>query len=63
MKNTAESLLGSIGILIAGYWTIPLIGYMSGVEIDGSAGLKMSIMFFIARFVWLYLLRRIFSGR
>lgn len=61
MKNAIESLLGSIGILIVGFWTIPLAGYFAGVEISGGAGMQMSLMFFVARFIWLYALRCIFS--
>lgn len=61
MKKFIEPLLGSLGILIAGIITIPFAGYLSGVSIDAAAALKMSIYFFIGRFIWLYILRHFFS--
>lgn len=62
MKKFIESFLGSFGILIAGVVTIPLAAKLSGAPvISTSSAISMSIMFFVARLIYLYLLRLIFS--
>ncbi len=59
----AESLIGSLGIMVFGWVSIPLVGYMAGVSITGSQGVKMSAYFFVLRLAWLYGLRLYFSGK
>jgi hypothetical protein len=56
-----EPLLGSIGILLAGFLTIPLAAYFVGATVSAEQGFEMGLIFFVARFAWLSLLRLIFS--
>ena len=58
-----EPLLGSWGILLAGFVTIPLAAYAVWAEVSAQQGFEMGLIFFIARFVWLYLLRLTFSRK
>jgi hypothetical protein len=56
-----EPFIGSLGILVFGFISIPIVGHLSGAEIDLVSAVKMSFIFFIGRFIWLYILRQIFS--
>jgi hypothetical protein len=56
-----EPLLGSGGILLAGFFTIPLAAYLTGASVTFAQGFEMSVMFFVARFAWLLALRFLFS--
>jgi hypothetical protein len=58
-----EPLLGSVGILIAGFLTIPLAAYFVGADISPEQGFEMGLIFFAGRFAWLALLRLIFSKK
>lgn len=58
-----ESFIGSLGILVAGFLTIPIVGKLAGVEMTATQGVEMSAFFFIGRFVWLYALRVFFSNK
>ena len=61
-KNVLEPFLGSLGILLAGVFTIPFAGSISGVNIDYYQAIKMSVLFFIGRFLWLYFLRKVYDS-
>jgi len=58
-----EPLIGSLGILLAGFVTIPLAAYFVGANVSSAQGLEMGLIFFVGRFVWLSVLRLIFSKR
>jgi len=58
-----EPLLGSMGILLVGFVTIPLAAYFVGADISTAQGLEMGLIFFSGRFVWLLVLRLIFSKK
>lgn len=60
MKFT-EALVASLGIMLMGWVSIPLVGHMSGVDITINQGVVMSAWFFVFRLVWLYALRLIFA--
>lgn len=60
--NWIEPLIGSLGIAIAGMFTIPLVGRMWNVSMTWKQGLGMSLTFFILRFIWLAFLRNEFAG-
>lgn len=62
-KIILEPILGSLGILIAGFATIPLVGKLAGADISMSQGLVMGLVFFILRFFWLLVLRLTFSKK
>ena len=56
-----EALLGSAGILLAGFLIIPLEASVVGAQISYVQGASISILFFFARWIWLFLLRMWFS--
>jgi len=58
-----EPLLGSLGILLAGFLTIPLAAYFVGADVSTAQGFEMGLIFFAGRFAWLALLRLIFSKK
>jgi hypothetical protein len=55
-----EAFIGSFGILIFGFLSIPVAAAMVGAQVSASQGAQMSFIFFVLRFVWLYMLRRVF---
>lgn len=59
-KIVLEAFVGSFGILIFGFVSIPLVGYFVGADITMDQGFGMSIIFFIARIFWLVIVRRLF---
>jgi hypothetical protein len=61
-KLFLEPFLGSLGILLVGVFTIKLVGSMAGVAMTYSQSMLMSLLFFIARFIWLLGLRILFEG-
>jgi uncharacterized membrane protein len=60
MKAT-EALLASAGIWLAGLLTIPLAGAAVGVHITTTQSAGMGALFFVGRFLWLWLLRAVFE--
>jgi hypothetical protein len=56
-----EAFIGSFGILLAGMFTIPFAAHLSGVQMNLMQGAQMSALFFIGRFIWLYIVRVVFS--
>ena len=56
-----EALVASLGIMVMGWVSIPVVGHISGVHITVQQGVTMSAWFFVFRLAWLYLLRRLFS--
>jgi hypothetical protein len=52
--DLTRAIVGSLGILLAGFATIPLAAWVSGAHVDLVQGAKMSIIFFLGRIVWLY---------
>jgi hypothetical protein len=59
--NALESFIASLGIAAVGWLSIPLVGYAAGVYITAPQAAKMSGIFFVMRFVWLFLLRTMFE--
>ena len=58
-----EPLLGSAGILLMGFATIPLVASAVGASISMTQGAALSCIFFLARWAWLAALRGYFGGR
>ena len=56
-----EAFIGSIGIALVGWLTIPLAAGMAGVNIDLHQAVIMSAVFFFGRFLWLLALRSVFE--
>ena len=56
-----EALIGSTGIMLFGWLSIPIVGHLAGVEITTNQGVTMSAYFFVLRLLWLYALRRVFT--
>lgn len=61
--HALESLIGSFGIVLFGFISIPHIGGIYGVEITDLQGAQMSATFFVMRFGWLYFLRKVFDRK
>ena len=58
-----EALAGSTSILLFGFFTIPLAAAMSGATITTTQGIKMSLIFFVGRWLLLYVIRCIFKKK
>lgn len=56
-KSFREALLGSVGIMVVGFITIPFAGSIAGANITLEQASKMSAVFFMGRLMWLWLLR------
>ena len=56
-----EALIASLGIMLFGWLSIPIVGSLAGVGITVQQGIVMSVYFFGIRLVWLYLLRLVFT--
>lgn len=56
-----EAFIGSVGILAVGMLTIPLAVNLVGADISAQQGLGMGTIFFVGRFLWLYVVRLFFS--
>lgn len=63
MKTLIESFVGSAGILVSGLVTIPLAAHLAGAEISIAASAKMSLLFFVGRWLWLGAVRYTFARR
>lgn len=61
MPVVLEPFFGSFLILLFGFITIPIVGYVSGAYINMFSAMKMSFIFFLGRFALLYLLRKYFE--
>ena len=61
VQAAQEALVGSAGILLAGFLTIPLAAHVSGAHVTVAQGVSMSVMFFFTRWIWLFLVRLWFS--
>lgn len=61
MYKLYESVIGSLGILIFGFITIPFAASVSGAQVSQVAAIKMSLLFFVGRIIWLYILRLSFD--
>jgi len=57
----AEALVGSMGIMLVGFLTIPLAGHVAGLRISSVQAFAMSWVFFILRLLWLLALRCYFE--
>jgi hypothetical protein len=58
-----EAAVGSAGLFVFGLVTIPLAGWVNGVDISMSQGAGMGVVFFGTRMIWLYMVRYFFRGR
>ena len=58
-----EALIASLGIMLFGWLSIPVVGHFAGVQITAQQGIVMSAWFFVLRLAWLYALRIFFSKR
>ena len=58
--HALEAFIGSLGILLFGMLSIPVVGHLFGVQISMEQGFYMGATFFVLRFAWLYLLRKLF---
>jgi len=56
-----EAFIGTLGIAIVGWITIPLAAAVAGVEIATGQAVVMSAVFFVGRFLWLFGVRVFFS--
>ena len=64
MKNLLiEPFIGSLGILIFGVVSIQFAGSLVGVQMTSMQSFGMSLIFFVARFIWLAILRFYFGGK
>ena len=52
-----EALAGSAAILLVGFATIPLAAHLAGANVSAGQGAAMGLMFFAARWAWLFALR------
>lgn len=59
--NALEAFVASLGILVAGFVTIPLAAWAVGAHVTTAQGAGMGALFFVARFAWLWLLRCYFE--
>jgi hypothetical protein len=60
-RKAAESFVGSAGILVVGFASIPLAAHFVGASISAPQGLGMGVIFFLARWLWLYAVRSFFE--
>lgn len=58
-----EAFVGTVGIALVGWLTIPLAAAVAGVDISTGQALTMSAVFFIGRFLWLLAVRCVFHSR
>jgi len=58
-----ESFIGSLGILVFGFLSIPLAAKWMGASITLDQGIGMSFIFFVSRFLWLLCLRSFFAHK
>jgi hypothetical protein len=58
-----ESFVGSIGIACVGMLTIPFAAEVAGAAITTEQAAKMSAVFFLGRWCWLYVLRSFFEWK
>ena len=56
-----ESFVGSASVLLFGFITIPLAGWLVGVSMSASQGAYMSLLFFTGRWALLYFIRGFFE--
>lgn len=56
-----EAFIGSAVVTLFGFFSIPLVASFVGVNISQRQGAVMGAIFFVMRFIWLYILRIIFS--
>jgi len=58
-----EAFIGSLGILVFGFLSIPLAAKWMGASITLDQGMGMSFIFFVSRFLWLLCLRAFFAEK
>ncbi len=56
-----EAFVASLGIMLFGWLSIPVVGHLAGVQITTHQGVVMSAWFFVLRLAWLYALRHVFE--
>lgn len=62
-RAATEALVGSAGILFAGFVTIPLTASVVGATVSLQHGASMSILFFFGRWIYLFALRMWFAKK
>lgn len=55
--NALEAFCGSAAILLFGFITIPLAGWAVGLTITPGQGAGMGLLFFVGRFLLLWVVR------
>lgn len=63
VRAATESMVGSAGILLAGFITIPLAARAVGATVTLEQGASMSILFFFGRWIYLFALRMWFQAK
>lgn len=58
-----EAFVGTFGIALVGWITIPLAASVAGVEMSTTQAVTMSAVFFVGRFLWLLAVRHFFHWR
>lgn len=55
--NALEALVASLGILLAGFVTLPLAAWLVGAHLTAGQGAGMGVVLFVLRFAWLWAVR------
>lgn len=58
-----EAFVGTFGIAVVGWLTIPLAARVAGAQIEPSQAVVMSAVFFVGRFFWLLAVRHFFHAK
>ena len=56
-RALAEAFVGSLGIFLAGFMTLPLAGFVAGVHVSMGQGAVMGLVLGVLRTIWFYVLR------
>lgn len=58
--NALEAFVASLGILLAGFVTLPLAAWLVGAHLTAGQGAGMGAILFVLRFLWLWGVRAAF---
>ncbi len=56
-----EAFVMEMGRRLFGIFSIPFVAGLAGAQVSIAQGVKMTAMFFVAGFLWTYVVRVIFS--
>lgn len=56
-----EAFVMEMGRRLFGIFSIPFVAGLAGAELSIAQGAKMAAMFFVAGFLWTYVIRVVFS--